>query len=188
MNKERYLVVVSGPSGSGKDTVVSRLMELHPEVEISVSATTRAMRPGEAEGVNYYYLQKEEFERRIAADEILEYTQYCGNYYGTPKQEVDRRIAAGRTVILVIEVEGAGSIKRIYPGATTVFVCPPSMEELEARLRGRGTETEEAIQKRMARAAEEMELAKSYDEKLINDRVDDCAEELYKLIKKHQQS
>lgn len=187
MNNEQYLVVISGPSGSGKDTVVGRLRELHPEIEISISATTRAMRPGEAEGVNYYYLQKEEFERRIAAGEILEYTQYCGNYYGTPKSEVDQRIAEGRTVILVIEVEGAGNIKRIYPGATTVFVQPPSFEELENRLRGRGTETEEAIQKRLSRAKEELELAKNYDEVLVNDTVDNCAEALYALIKKHQQ-
>lgn len=186
MNKEQYLVVVSGPSGSGKDTVVSRLRQLHPEVEISISATTRGMRPGEAEGVNYYYLQKEDFEQKIQDGEILEYTQYCGNYYGTPKSEVDHRIAESRTVILVIEVEGAGNIKRLYPGATTVFVCPPSFEELENRLRGRGTESEEAIQKRLARAKEEMEFAKNYDEKLINDQVDTCAEELYQLIKKHQ--
>lgn len=186
MNKDKYLVVVSGPSGSGKDTVVNRLRQLHPEIEISISATTRAMRPGEAEGVNYYYLQKDEFENRIQAGEILEYTQYCGNYYGTPKAEVDRRIENEHTVILVIEVEGAGNIKRIYPNSTTVFICPPSMEELENRLRGRGTETEEAIQHRLARAEEEMKLAKDYDETLVNDMVDKCAQALYALIVKHQ--
>ena len=188
MNKEQYLVVVSGPSGSGKDTVVSRLRELHPEIEVSISATTRGMRPGEAEGVNYYYLQKEEFERRIEQNEILEYTQYCGNYYGTPKAEVDRRISEDHTVILVIEIEGAANIKRIYPGSTTVFVCPPSFEELEKRLRGRGTESEEAIQKRMARAHEEMKLADSYDEVVVNEDVDACAEQLYAMIQKHQQN
>ena len=113
MNNEQYLVVVSGPSGSGKDTVVSRLMAQHPEIEISVSATTRDKRPGEQEGVNYYYLTVPAFEQKIADGEILEYTQYCGNYYGTPKSEVDRRIAAHTTVILVIEVVGATNIKRL---------------------------------------------------------------------------
>lgn len=186
MNNEKYLVVVSGPSGSGKDTVVKRLMELHPEIEISVSATTRPMRPGEREGVDYYYLAKDEFERRIAAGEILEYAQYCENYYGTLRAEVDRRIAAHKTVILVIEVVGAANIKRNYPGATTVFVRPPSYEELEQRLRGRGTECEEAIQKRLRRALEEMEYAVDYDEVVVNAQVDECAEEIYALIQKHQ--
>ena len=101
MNKERHLIVISGPSGSGKDTVVKRLMELHPEIEVSVSATTRPMRSGEKEGVNYFYLTREEFERRIQAGEILEYAEYCENYYGTPKSEVDKRINNGTTVILV---------------------------------------------------------------------------------------
>lgn len=187
MNNEKFLVVVSGPSGSGKDTVVQRLMERHSGIEISVSATTRPMRPGEAEGINYYYLTKDEFERRIASGEILEYTQYCGNYYGTPRSEVDKRIAARKTVILVIEVVGAGNVKRLYPGATTIFVRPPSYAELEERLRGRGTECEEAIQKRLARAVEEMDYAADYDEVVVNGQVDECADEIYALIQKHQQ-
>ena len=110
MNNENRLVVISGPSGSGKDTVVKRLMQLHPEVELSISATTRDIRPGEKDGVNYVYLTRQEFERRIEAGEILEYAEYCGNYYGTPKSEVDKRIQSGITVILVIEVVGASSI------------------------------------------------------------------------------
>lgn len=186
MNNGRFLVVVSGPSGSGKDTVVKRLMELHPEIEISVSATTRPMRAGEQEGVNYYYLSQQEFERRLAAGEILEHTRYCGNYYGTPKSEVDRRIAQGVTVVLVIEVEGAANIRRLYPQATTVFICPPSMQALEARLRGRGTESEEAIQKRLRRAAEEMSFAGQYTETLVNDTVDGCAQRLYDIILQRQ--
>lgn len=188
MNNEKYLVVVSGPSGSGKDTVVKRLVELHPEIEVSVSATTRPMRPGEAEGINYYYLTKDEFERRIAAGEILEYAQYCGHYYGTPRSEVDKRLAAGKTVILVIEVVGAGNIKRSYPGATTIFVRPPSYAELEERLRGRGTESEECIQKRLARAVEEMDYAVDYDEVVVNAQIDACAEEIYALVQRHQQN
>lgn len=186
MNKDRYLVVVSGPSGSGKDTVVNRLRQLHPEIEISVSATSRAMRPGETEGVNYYYMTRDQFEAKLAAGEILEHTCYCGNYYGTPKSEVDRRIAAHTTVILVIEVVGATNIKRLYPGATTIFIQPPSYAELEERLRRRGTESEQAIQSRLARAAEEMSYASDYDEVVVNDDVDRCADEIYRLIREHQ--
>lgn len=186
MNRERYLVVVSGPSGAGKDTVVKKLREAHPEIEFSVSATTRGMRAGEQDGVDYHYLTNEEFERRIAAGEILEYTNYCGNYYGTPKSEVDRRIAGGRTVVLVIEVEGAGNIKRIYPDATAVFIRPPSLEELEHRLRARGTETEESIRRRLARAKEELALADGYDAQVVNDTVEQCAEDLYRIIRARQ--
>ena len=126
------------------------------------------------------------FEQKIADGEILEYTQYCGNYYGTPKSEVDRRIAAHTTVILVIEVVGATNIKRLYPGATTIFIQPPSYAELEERLRGRGTESEQAIQSRLARAAEEMSYASDYDEVVVNDDMDRCADEIYRLIQAHQ--
>ena len=111
------------------------MREKHPEIEVSVSATSRAMREGEAEGVNYYYLTRETFQQKVQAGEILEYTQYNGNLYGTPKHEVDTRIAQGRTVILVIEVEGAGNIRKLYPEALTIFLLPPSTQELERRLR-----------------------------------------------------
>ena len=163
MNKERYLLVVSGPSGAGKDTVVRRMREKHPEVEMSVSATTRAPRAGERDGADYYFLTHEEFERKIHAGEMLEHVNYCGNYYGTPKSEVDRRIENGVGVVLVIEVVGAANIKRLYPDATLVFIMPPSVEELGNRLRGRGTESEDAIARRMQRAAEELQRVDEYD-------------------------
>ena len=184
MNKDRYLVVVSGPSGCGKDTVVKTMREKHPEIEVSVSATSRAMREGEAEGVNYYYMTRETFQQKVQAGEILEYTQYNGNLYGTPKHEVDTRIAQGRTVILVIEVEGAGNIRKLYPEALTIFLLPPSMEELENRLRSRGTEDEETIQRRLKRAETEIANSVNYDEHVVNDVVDTCAEEIYSIIQK----
>ena len=140
MNPERYLLVVSGPSGVGKDTVVRRMRELHPEVGFSVSATTRAPREGEADGVDYHFLTKEAFERHIADNTVVEYTCYCGNYYGTLCSEIEPRMERGEPVVLVIEVEGAENIKRKYPECTTVFVLPPSREELRRHLSGRGTE------------------------------------------------
>ena len=188
MNKDRYLVVVSGPSGCGKDTVVHRLRALHPEIELSVSATSRPMRAGEAEGVDYYYMSREEFQQKIQAGEILEHAEYSGNLYGTPKSEVDKRIGQGRTVVLVIEVEGAGNIRKLYPEATTVFLMPPSIEQLEARLRGRGTEDEASIQRRLARAREEMEYAPLYTTTLVNDEVESCADRLYEIIRQRQQA
>ena len=186
MNKDRYLVVVSGPSGCGKDTVVRRLRALHPEIELSVSATSRPMRAGEAEGVDYYYMSREEFQQKIQAGEILEHAEYSGNLYGTPKSEVDKRIGQGRTVVLVIEVEGAGNIRKLYPEALTIFLLPPSMEELENRLRSRGTESEEAIQGRMATARREVEQAPLYTATLVNDDLETCAEKLYQMIREYQ--
>ena len=183
MSNGEHLIVLSGPSGSGKDTVVSQLRRLHPEIQVSVSATTRAMRPGEAEGVNYFYLTKEDFEKKLKQGEILEHTCYCGNYYGTPKSEVDARIAAGIDVVLIIEVEGGANIRKLYPDAKLVFITPPSFEELERRLRSRGTDSPQAIAGRLARAKEELACAPLYDYRLVNDSLDDCVEKLYRIIK-----
>ena len=187
MTNEKSLFIVSGPAGVGKDSVVQALCAAHEGIERSVTATTRAPRPGEQEGVNYYYFTVPEFEKLQAENGVLESNFYCGNYYGTPKSEVDKRIENGITVILVIEVIGAGNIKKLYPDAVTIFVRPPSYGEMEERLRGRGTETEESIKKRLARAVEEMEYAVDYNEVVINDTVDECAEEIYGLIQKYQQ-
>ncbi len=186
MNKERYLVVVSGASGSGKDTVIRRLMELHENIEVSVSATTRAMREGEQEGVDYYYMSVPAFRQLIEQDRMLEYACYCENYYGTPRSEVEGRMEKGTTVVLVIEVQGGANIKRLYPECTTVFIMPPSIEELERRLRSRGTDSEQAIQKRLARAHEEFACVDQYDYKLINDNLDECVEQLYQIICRRQ--
>lgn len=186
MNKQRYLFVISGPSGSGKDSVMRELQKKHKEVETTISATTRAMRGGEKDGEDYYFLTKEEFEQKLAAGEVLEHTQYCGNYYGTLRNEIDRRLEQGVTTFLVIDVVGAQSMKRTYPDCTTIFVRPPSYEELSRRLHKRETEDEETIQKRLARALEEMEYAVDYDYLVINDELDDCVEEVYEIICRRQ--
>ncbi len=177
------MLVVSGPSGCGKDTVVRHLIEAHPaSVELSVSATTRRPRPGETDGVDYSFLTRKEFERRIANNEFAEYTEYVGNYYGTPKAEIERRVQKGTVCVLVIEVEGAVNIKRLFPDCTTVFVLPPSMEELERRLRGRGTEAEERLIKRLLRAEEEMRMTGEYDYHVFNVEPSACAAEIYCIL------
>ena len=187
MQGEKYLFVVSGPSGTGKDTIVARLLSDHPEIQHTISATTRAPREGEQDGVNYYFVSKEDFERKLQNDEIVEHTCYCGNYYGTLRSEIERHMREKTPVILVIEVEGAGNIKRLYPGATTVFVLPPDIQELERRLRARGTEDEATIQKRLTRAQTEIANAIHYDEHLVNVEVGPCAESLYTIIQYHIQ-
>ena len=184
MKGEKYLFVVSGPSGTGKDTVVSRLLCKHPEIEKTVSATTRTMRKGEVNGKNYHFLTKEQFETALAEGNIVEHTCYCENYYGTLRSEVERHMEQQIPVILVIEVEGAGNIKRMYPDANTIFLLPPSIEELERRLRGRGTEDEASVERRLNEARNELSIKDTYDQQLVNRDVDTCAEELYQMMRK----
>ena len=164
------VLVISGPSGSGKGTVIEILRGLAPNLGLSVSATTRAMREGEAEGVNYYYKTREQFEELIAEGGVLEYTIYNGNYYGTLKSEAERILDAGQDLVLEIEVDGAGQIKRLMGDrATTVMLIAPSAEEQERRLRGRGTEDDDVIAARVKRAREEIKEAPKYDYVAVNE-------------------
>ena len=178
MENEKYLFVVSGAAGTGKDSVVKALREAHPEIEKTVSATTRAPRPGEQEGVDYYYRTREQFQHLIETDQVVEH-----NFYGTLREEVDKRLEAGKLVVLVIDVHGAANIRRMFPGATTIFLLPPSVEELERRLRGRGTETEASILERLATAKKELAEQEKFTLTLVNDEVDACAEKLYGIIR-----
>ncbi len=183
--KKALLLIISGPAGSGKGTVVKMLRQMIPSIGLSVSATTRAPRPGEQEGVSYYYITHEEFERRIASGEILEHTTYCGNYYGTPKSEVERNLAMGKDMILEIEVDGGGQIKKMFPDAITIMLIPPDYTTLKARLEGRGTETPEIIERRLTRSHEEMEISKTYDYIVVNYEggIEKCADDIRAIIK-----
>ena len=182
MENEKSLFVVSGAAGTGKDSVVGALRKAHPEIEKTVSATTRAPRPGEQEGVDYYYRTREQFQQLIENDEVVEYNHFNGNYYGTLREEINKRLNAGKLVVMVIDVHGAANIRRMYPDATTIFLLPPSTEELERRLRGRGTETEERIQERLRIARDELAQQDKFTLKLVNQEVDTCAAELYRII------
>ncbi len=188
MNKG-LMIVVSGPAGSGKGTVCAHLIATE-EYKFSVSATTRAPRPGEVDGVNYHYISKEEFESRIASGDMLEYTEYCGNYYGTPKKEAEETLASGKNLLLEIEVEGARNIKAKYPEAVLVLLLPPSYSVQEQRLRSRGTETEDKILLRLARAKEEISFADCYDYVVYNlDGKDkEAAEQILSIVSAEKSS
>ena len=177
------MIVISGPAGSGKGTVNAHLLRTG-EYVYSISATTRAPRPGEADGVNYYFISREEFEKRIAAGDMLEYTEYCGNYYGTPKKEALDVLESGKNLILEIEVEGAMNVKREYPEAVLIMLLPPSFSTQEHRLRSRGTETEEKIIARLTRTREEVVMLPNYDYVVYNE--DNCdkeaAEEIEEIV------
>ena len=182
-NKKGILIVVSGFSGSGKGTIMSRLMEEHPDIyALSISATTRAPRPGEAHGREYFFVSTEEFESMIARQELIEYARYVNNYYGTPREYVSRQLALGKDVILEIEIQGALKVKEAFPDTLLLFVTPPSAAELENRLRGRGTESDEVVCSRLKRAVEESEYMENYDYILINDNLDTCVREMHELI------
>ena len=183
MNKG-LLVVVSAPSGCGKDTIVNEIVkEMGDDASISVSMTTRDMRVGEAEGVNYYYVSKEQFEENIRNGEMLEYTTYGSNYYGTPVGPVKDKLKNGKVVFLIIEVEGGENVKKIFSDCVKIFVIPPSMEVLEKRLRGRGTDKDEVIRERLEIARTELQRATEYDYIVENDVLQEAVEDVKTIIR-----
>lgn len=184
MNKG-LLIVVSAPSGCGKGTILAEVLK-NEEYYYSVSATTRAPRPGEIDGVNYHFLSREKFEELIHNDGMLEYAEYCGNYYGTPKEKVFEKIDEGKNVILEIEVQGAMQIKKKCPQAVFVFIAPPSVGELRRRLKKRGTETDEVIEKRVSEAAHEISFASEYDYIVVNGELDDAIRDFETVIRAHK--
>lgn len=182
MTNNGLLIVFSGPSGAGKDTILKRLMEKNPNVRLSVSATTRQPRRGEADGVDYFFLSREKFETMSAGGEMLESAQYCGNYYGTPQAPIRAWCAEGRDVILEIEVQGGGQVKTKCPDSVSIFILPPSMQVLEQRLRSRGTEEEAVIQSRLETARKEITESSHYDYYVINETVDDAVDQINQII------
>jgi len=178
------LVVISAPSGTGKGTVINELLKLRPDFVFSVSATTRKPRPGEADGVEYRFLSHEQFNEMIEDDEFLEYAKYVDEYYGTPVKPIKESIDSGVTVILDIEVQGAKQVMSKDIDALTIFITAPDMEELENRLRGRGTDSDEKIISRLERAKQELEEKKHYDYVVINDSASRAAEEILSIIEK----
>ena len=182
MNKKGIVVVVSGFSGAGKGTLMKELLKRYDNYALSISATTRNPRPGEENGREYFFVSKEEFEKLIAEDGLIEYANYVGNYYGTPKKFVEEKLDQGLDVILEIEIQGALQIKKKFPEALLLFVTPPSVDELERRLRGRGTETDEVIHGRMLRAKEEGQGIDEYDNIVINDDLDVCVRQMHEII------
>lgn len=184
MKKRGLLFIISGPAGSGKGTIVKRVREL-AKFDFSVSATTRAPRPGETEGVHYFFTDKEEFKRKIAAGEMLEHAEYVGNYYGTPKKPVDDALSAGKNIILDIDVQGALQVKTKMPEAVMIFVLPPDFETLMRRIRGRGTESEEIIAKRMEKARFELQCFDRYDYAVVNrdNGVEEAAGDVLSILK-----
>ncbi len=188
MSQRGILAVVSGFSGAGKGTLMKALLSGHADqYALSISATTRQPRNGEVHGREYFFITKEAFEQMIEEDALIEHACYVGNYYGTPKSYVMEQMEAGKDVILEIEIQGALKVKEKFPDTLLLFVTPPSAEELEKRLRGRGTETEEVIRDRLKRAVEEAEYMDRYDYILVNDDLDICVQKMHELIQSQHQ-
>jgi guanylate kinase len=176
--------VITGPSGVGKGTLIRGLRERVPGLELSVSATTRQPRPGERDGVDYHYLTPEEFERRVASGDFLEHATYSGNRYGTLRSELERRLREGIPVVLEIEVQGARQVREAMPDAVAVFIAPPSLDALRARLVGRGTDTAEQVTERMRTAAGELEAQPEFAHAVVNDRLEDAVDQLVEIVRR----
>jgi len=181
-DKKGKLVVISGPSGTGKGTVIGNLLKQRPELVFSISATTRKPRPGETHGIEYNFFPKDTFTEMINNNEFLEYAQYVGEYYGTPAELIRDSINSGKTVILDIEVQGAKQVMEKMPEAVTIFIVAPDMKELERRLRGRGTDSEEKLLARLERARSEIEEKELYKHIVVNDNASSAASEILKII------
>lgn len=183
MKHKGILIVVSGFSGAGKGTLMKQLVHTYDDYALSISMTTRLPRPGEEEGKEYFFVNRQEFEEKIAQNGLIEHACYCDNYYGTPRDYVEKQLEKGKDVILEIEIQGALEIKRKYPTALLLFVMPPSAAELRKRLEGRGTESPEVIAKRLKRAGEEAEGIEQYDFLVINDKLEECVQQMHELIR-----
>ncbi|MEE1516148.1 MAG: guanylate kinase [Lachnospiraceae bacterium] len=182
MKDRGILIIVSGFSGAGKGTVMKKLMSEYDNYALSISATTRSPRPGEQDGREYFFKTVEEFETMIENNQLIEYAKYVGNYYGTPKEYVEKMLDEGKDVILEIEMQGTMKVKEMMPETVLVFITPPTAEELKKRLEGRGTEDSETIKARLKRASEEVVYMDKYDYLLINDKLDECVENLHKIV------
>lgn len=180
--RKGLLILISGPSGTGKGTVCDLLRQKHPEISYSISATTRQPRPGEQDGVNYYFYTKEKFREMIDQGQLLEWAEVYGNFYGTPKQKVLDRLDAGEDILLEIDTQGALNVMKVMPEGLFIFLLPPSLEELSARLKGRGTETEESLHRRLGAAVDEIKLATKYRYVVVNDKVEDAEETIANII------
>ena len=187
MSNKGLLIVFSGPSGAGKSTILKELFKLDENLIFSVSATTRAPRPGEAEGKNYFFVSHQKFENMIERDELLEHAGFVDNYYGTPKDYVIKKMDEGMDVVLEIEVQGAFIVKEKMPDCLMIFLLPPCEEELKARLEGRKTESTKVLNKRLAKAKEEIKLSKTYDFAVVNDDVKTAALEIRDIIQKQRE-
>ncbi|MBD8947585.1 MAG: guanylate kinase [Clostridiales bacterium] len=181
-NNRGLLVVLSGPSGSGKGTVLKQAMRSDPNIEVSVSVTTRAPREGEIDGVNYYFLTPEAFQNLLVEDGLLEWAEFCGNFYGTPREKIEQRLNEGKDVVLEIEVQGAMKVRAAFPDAVLIFNLPPSLEELKNRLTGRQTEPPEIVEKRLNTAVWELSQAENYDYVIVNDNVEDAANAFLSIL------
>lgn len=182
MKRKGILIVVSGFSGAGKGTLMKRLVQDFDNYALSISMTTRNPRPGETDGKEYFFVSREAFEKQIEENGLVEYASYCDNYYGTPREYVEQQLEMGKDVILEIEIQGALKVKKKFPSALLMFVMPPSAQELKRRLVGRGTETEEVIEKRLKRASEEAEGIEEYDYIVVNDDLEECVKYMHSLV------